>query len=152
MLVSILWNVGQKYRTYKLTSWWNYASVTITITEYWVTINEKSGNFVCVRERDASCRCHCRLECLPYEKLVFHCRHPIPPSLVNLLPVLFATSIETVVFCRAQVKRRTSLQSNQTHNQMAKGAILTLPWKLLTNKTAFGICLVFTYSSSVQLN
>ena len=43
---------------------------------------------------------------------------------------------------RLWVKCRSSHKSSQTHNQMSEGAILTLPWKPLANKTAFVICLV----------
>ena len=77
-----------------MTSW---TSVTIAITEYWVLVNEKPvRDFVCLRERDtASGICYCGLESLLYEKLFFHCRHPIALPLVNLYPRYSASILQT---------------------------------------------------------
>ena len=49
---------------------------------------------------------------------------------------------------RRWVKRRSSHESIQTHNQRSEGSILTLPWEPLTNKIACVICLVWQFGST----
>ena len=54
----------------------------------------KVRDFVCLRERDTSGSCYCGLESLLYEKLFFHCRHPIAPPLFNLYPRYSASILQ----------------------------------------------------------